>query len=319
MPDSEAPSDPLANVRLLAPDVDVDGAHECFVSARRRAHRLQVVVTTTVVAAGVIVVFVAAIAFRPEHSSTNVAAGPGPGAGTVPAPNSFPLPAPGDAVSVLLTDGMPVWIVNHGDGTASAVPALFPTDAIGGPAAQVLYPVLWDADGAFDVLLMDEVPPQALTWDSHGRAIQGVSDLVGLSAVVRNGRVAVERSDNSKIAGSPIAVVRGQGRSSMPVLPETTSIDHLEPGWHQLNVDVVVDAAGGAALCPSIRAQGEPLGPVDGSPCETAVLHVPVLSLSETMRDGRMLSPVVVHVNDAMTVDAIYPKGGRAFAASAEN
>lgn len=311
-----APLDRLdEQLRQLAPDVDETSAHRAFSAARRRAtrrHRAALGGAGTAVAAVVLTLGALAVG---QSEPSRVTAGPSVEQ-QLEAPNTFPLPASGTAKSVLLDDGMPVWVVNHGDGSASAVPALVP--GAGPPAPitgdRVFSQVLWDPDGAFDVFAASGVPGKALSWDAHGRAITADADLGGYRATVRSEIVRVERVASHDVPGTAEPVHRSGDGIDQPQLPSLSPLRDLSAGWHQVDGDIVVDEAGNARLCePADLTQ--PFGPDTTSACPLEATEVAPLALrssatGEEIVQARMYSPVVVHVNERLVIDGVLPLGG---------
>lgn len=312
-----APLDRLEEgLARLAPDVDEVAANRTFSAERRRATRRHRAVRGAVgAAAAALVVGLAGLTVGRSEPST-VTAGPSIDQERQVL-NTFPLPAPGEASSVLLDDGMPVWVVNHGDGTASAVPALIAGAAL--PSAlladdRVFNQVLWDRDGAFDVFAASNVPGKALSWDAHGRAITADADLGGFRAVVEGETVRIERVATTDVSGRAKPAIRSEGGIEWPQLPAISSFRDLTPGWHQIEADIVLDSEGDATVCePS--DQTEPFGPGTSSTCPPDAPAVTPFSIRSStpgteLVEARIHAPVVVHVNEQLVIDGVFPANG---------
>ncbi len=236
---------------------------------------------------------------------------------TQAAAGTFPLPASGEAESVLWNDGMPVWVVNHGDGTASAVPALIsgaslPNALIAGD--RVFNQVLWDPDGAFDVFSPSDVPGKVLSWDDHGRAVTADADLGGFTAVVEGETVRIERVATADVPGRAEPATRSETGVESPQLPPVVPMQGLTPGWHQIEADIVLDSEGNATVCEPVD-QTEALGPGTSSTCPPDAPSVARLSLRSStpgtdIVEARIHSPVVVHVDERLVIDGVFPANG---------
>ena len=159
------------------------------------------------------------------------------------------LPPVGEARSFLLDDGFPLWVVHHGDGTASAVPGVAPEPVdLPGDGSN------WVPTGNWDVIQWVESGwfRGLAGYDAWGRALAqlpdaAVVDLTGFVAEVHGDRVLVRRSGADDILGDPVLPTgwpdSANGPAVEPVLPVVASIDALPTGWSKVDVDVVTSTA----------------------------------------------------------------------------
>lgn len=307
MSDLPSPEPLEEGLSQLAPEVDLDAAQRSFMKQRRR---WTLVRRARVGGASIVVVFAAVLlagVVLNGGDGTSVTAGQ-PDGSTAERSNVFPLPAPGHATSVLLDDGTPIWVVNHGDGTASAVPAMFSVGRMASTGdGQLLDIVTWDPDGAFDVFVPSDDEGQALSWDSHGRAITADADLGGLLATIDGSHAIVERTGTTDVPGEPERATRSDRGVEAPRLPPVASAEGLSPGWHQVEADIVIDRDGTARLCERIRDDRPVAGTGESACLETATVNSINVRPDTTMR---LMSPLVIRVNEAMIIDAVYAIGG---------
>ena len=203
---------------------------------------------------------------------------------------AVPLPPVGEARSSVLVDGTPIWVVHHGDGTASALPAVvadridLPTRSDGFPQGLWSF-VYWRPGGRF---------VGQGTWDAWGRAIDegsGIAaDLTGFGATVDGDQVTVRRSSAGAPPGDPDAgnepLDDPLAPTVPPLLPDPTVA--LPMGWVQLDLDLVGDTTGAVRLCTvaSPAGGGPPPACPAGSRSVSGLTTMPGISV---VVDGPLL------------------------------
>jgi hypothetical protein len=281
----------------LAPEVDLAASRAMFDrgrahhDVRRRSGRHRSIVVA-VAAAILLVLGVAIVVVSGGDRATTLqtADESAPPSSVEPAPTeptevpldadviaTVALPPVGAPYSMLLDDGMPIWVVHHADGTASVLPGITMSPIDIPDDGSVTVPegsghlVSWGSDGGFH---------SVGSWDEWGRSHGGVpggtvDDLVGFAAEVRGDEVLVRRSTATDVPGEPVAPVGTPNPQEQPALPAPAPIDALRTGWNWVDV-ALVGSGDDYRLCALPAADpvtfertcppGSPAAPVAGLP-----------------------------------------------------
>lgn len=211
------------------------------------------------------------VAIAATPSSSPPTAPPAPAASFGVQRGAADLPAISEAAVAVLDDGTPVIVVNHYDGTVSAIqPWSDATEPAGSPGL-----VRWI--GSTRTFLGNGA------WDEYGRRLDGprATDLLAYATRTDDNRLEIGDPVQTPV-GSPIGKSDERpAQADIAIRPENrislTDAFSLTPGetrW--IDADVVIDPAG-AHLCDAPGFQGSPgLAPCpEGSPSVDAIEPTP--------------------------------------------
>jgi hypothetical protein len=208
----------------------------------------------------------------------------------------IPLPPAGEARSVLLDDGTPIWVVHHDDGTASAVPAIVPyrdDEQVAGLSSIVQ----WAPSGAFH---------GPIVWDAWGRALTAgrAADLTGYVARVDGDEVVVSTATRDRVPGAP-TIPTASGAYVMPSLPEPSALTAGGSGWIQVELALVGDGTT-FRVCPIDDATVPDLTtcPADAPTVEGLTARDPEITTWH-------FAPLLLRL-DAGAITGVVPLGGLA-------
>ena len=161
-------------------------------------------------------------------------------------------PERGRAASALLSDGTPVWVVHHLDGSVDVLDAVTPGEGTGSVVSWIQLGRRFSGGGVM--------------WDEYGRRLDGPrsGDLAARALRVEGQMVVVGQPLAETRLGDPVSgvLVGPLGARTSPLLPPLVSIEEaLElrvGGVGHVEGTVVTTASGVARLCSEGQGGGEP-------------------------------------------------------------